>query len=162
MKMAFRSFFRNRRVTVISIAAVLAMTVFLLTFANSIRLNQISLNEAFDSLEVTARIRGATGDPYLEEERFQAIVNSGFVEEYTTLTRFQQRGDATLQGVSSLEASAMLREALGGALAWAILGATAFQPGYLALVLVCFLLGGAAAVWKISGINVFTILTARE
>lgn len=113
MKMAFRSFFRNRRVTVISIAAVLAMTVFLLTFANSIRLNQISLNEAFDSLEVTARIRGATGDPYLEEERFQAIVNSGFVEEYTTLTRFQQRGDATLQGVSSLEASAMLREALG-------------------------------------------------
>ena len=343
MKMAFRSFFRNRRVTVISIAAVLAMTVFLLTFANSIRLNQISLNEAFDSLEVTARIRGATGDPYLEEERFRAIVNSGFVEEYTTLTRFQQRGDATLQGVSSLEASAMLREALGfttwlegydesalwgdeavclapasaplelgeekifflverentvplkvvglyelenggnaesyfcplawltqacrdrnipvrynalemrlgnlrdldrfkeqmrqevttqlgrqirllegvlpillllvagigfglsflllqgrkkeaavlrslgmrrgqvagvfltesaaralagvalgGALAWAILGATAFQPGYLALVLVCFLLGGAAAVWKISGINVFTILTARE
>ena len=361
MKMAFRSFFRNRRVTVISIAAVLAMTVFLLTFANSIRLNQISLNEAFDSLEVTARIRGATGDPYLEEERFQAIVNSGFVEEYTTLTRFQQRGDATLQGVSSLEASAMLREALGfttwlegydesalwgdeavclapasaplelgeekifflverentvplkvvglyelenggnaesyfcplawltqacrdrnipvrynalemrlgnlrdldrfkeqmrqlgmdkgtavlvindallrevttqlgrqirllegvlpillllvagigfglsflllqgrkkeaavlrslgmrrgqvagvfltesaaralagvvlgGALAWAVLGATAFQPGYLALVLLCFLLGGAAAVWKISGINVFTILTARE
>ena len=37
--------------------------------------------QAFDSLEVTARIRGATGDPYLEEERFQAIVNSGFVED---------------------------------------------------------------------------------
>ena len=51
---------------------------------------------------------------------------------------------------------------LGGLLARAVLGETAFQLSYLALVLICFLLGWAAAVWKISGVNVFSIMTARE
>ena len=73
-----------------------------------------------------------------------------------------RRGQVAGVFLTESAARALAGVALGGALAWAILGATAFQPGYLALVLVCFLLGGAAAVWKISGINVFTILTARE
>ena len=73
-----------------------------------------------------------------------------------------RRGQVAGVFLTESAARALAGVVLGGALAWAILGATAFQPGYLALVLVCFLLGGAAAVWKISGINVFTILTARE
>ena len=50
----------------------------------------------------------------------------------------------------------------GGLAACAALGTTAFQPKYLLLVLTFFLLGGATAVWKISGVNVFNIMTARE
>ena len=73
-----------------------------------------------------------------------------------------RRGQVAGVFLTESAARALAGVVLGGALAWAILGATAFQPGYLALVLVCFLLGGAAAVWKISGITVFTILTARE
>ena len=112
--MALRSFIRNRKVTLISISVVLAMTVFLLAFANSIRLNEISLDDAYDNLEVTAHIRGATtqADPYLEESRYQAIIDSGFVPEHSAMIRFQQGGSTTLLGVTGYDASAMLVEAL--------------------------------------------------
>ena len=53
MKHAFRSFIRNRRVTLISTAAVLAMTIFLMVFANSIRLNRV-LFEARNVFEYKA------------------------------------------------------------------------------------------------------------
>lgn len=112
--MALRSFIRNRKVTLISISVVLAMTVFLLAFANSIRLNKLSLDDAYDNLEVTAHIRGATtqADPYLEEARYQAIIDSGFVLEHSAMIRFQQGGSTTLFGVTGSDASAMLVEAL--------------------------------------------------
>lgn len=112
--MALRSFIRNRKMTLISISVVLAMTVFLLAFANSIRLNKLSLDDAYDNLEVTAHIRGATtqADPYLEEARYQAIIDSGFVLEHSAMIRFQQGGSTTLFGVTGSDASAMLVEAL--------------------------------------------------
>lgn len=50
----------------------------------------------------------------------------------------------------------------GGLVAYAVLGETAFQLKYLVLVLGCFCLGGALAIWKISGVNVFNIMTAKE
>ncbi len=57
---------------------------------------------------------------------------------------------------------ALLGLALGCGIGWAAFGRDALQPEYSALVPVCYLLGGAAAVWKISGVNVFNIMTARE
>lgn len=114
MKQAFRSVLRNRRMTFISIATVLAMTAFLLAFSNSIRLNQLSLDDAYDNLEVTAHIRGATAQsgPYLEETRIRAILGSGFVTEYSAMMRFKQRGNDTLRGVNSPGADPILEEAL--------------------------------------------------
>ncbi len=55
---------------------------------------------------------------------------------------------------------AVLGGLLGAGLTVLILGKTAFQPVYFAQLLGFYLLGGAAAVWKISGANVFT--TMRE
>lgn len=51
---------------------------------------------------------------------------------------------------------------LGGLFAYLVLGETAFHLKYLALVLGCFLIGGARAIWNISGENVFNSMTARE
>ena len=41
-------------------------------------------------------------------------------------------------------------------------GPHAFQFPYLLVLLVCYLLGGAAAIWKLSGVNVFITMTAKE
>ena len=114
MKMALRSFLRNRKVTLISIAAVLAMTAFLMVFTNSIRINQASLDDAYDNLEVKAHITAPTAlaDPYLEEARYQIIVNSGFVSEHAAMVRFKQSGSTTLRGVSDSSIDSMLEEAL--------------------------------------------------
>ena len=45
---------------------------------------------------------------------------------------------------------------------WGLLGAAAVQLSHLAALILCYLLGGGFAAWKISGINVFNIMTARE
>lgn len=51
---------------------------------------------------------------------------------------------------------------LGTACALAVLGMKAVQPGALALLLCCYLLGGAVAVFRLSAVNVFTIMTTKE
>lgn len=114
MKMAFLNFIRNRKVTIISIAAVLTMTIFLLALSNNMQRNQISLDDAYNNLEVTAHIRGATtqADPYLEEAQYKAILESGFVVEHSAMIRFQQGGSTMLLGVTGPDANPMLLEAL--------------------------------------------------
>lgn len=114
MKMAFRSFIRNRKVTIISIAVILAMTIFLLSFSDSIHRNRISLDDAYTNLEVTAHIRGATtqADPYLEETQYKAILESGFVLAHSAMIRFQQGGNTMLLGVTGPDANPMLQEVL--------------------------------------------------
>jgi len=57
---------------------------------------------------------------------------------------------------------ALLGLLMGCIIGWFAFGSGALQPGYLASLLGCYLLGGAAAVWKISGVNVLSLLTARE
>ena len=63
--------------------------------------------------------------------------------------------------LSETALQALLGTLLGGGLAWATLGKTAFQLQYLSLVLCCFLLGGAAAVWQLAKANVFTVMTGE-
>ena len=57
---------------------------------------------------------------------------------------------------------AILGLLIGCMIGWFAFGSGALQPKYLAALLGCYLLGGAVAVWKISGVNVFNIMTARE
>lgn len=57
---------------------------------------------------------------------------------------------------------AVLGLLIGCVIGWFTFGSGALQPTYLAALLGCYLLGGAVAVWKISGVNVFNIMTARE
>lgn len=57
---------------------------------------------------------------------------------------------------------AILGLLIGCVVGWFAFGSGALQPKYLAALLGCYLLGGAVAVWKISGVNVFNIMTARE
>ena len=114
MKQAYRNFLRNRRVTVISATAVLAMTFFLMAFANSIRLNRLSLDDAYDHLEVRAHIVSANMlvEPALDQERYQAILDSGFVKTYFSAAGFKQRGKTVLRGVSQPSADPFLEEVL--------------------------------------------------
>lgn len=63
--------------------------------------------------------------------------------------------------LSETALQALLGTLLGGGLAWAALGKTAFRLQYLSLVLCCFLLGGAAAVWQLAKANVFTVMTGE-
>ena len=51
---------------------------------------------------------------------------------------------------------------LGCGLTLLLAGATAFAPDQLLLLWACDLLGGGVAAWKISGVNVFNIMTAKE
>jgi len=143
MKHAFRSFIRNRRVTLIATAAVLAMTIFLMVFANSIRLNRDSLNDAYDNLEVKAHIAPPTAlyDPQLDEARYLAILESGFVKSHSAMMRFEQFGKNVLRGVSGAGADSMLEEALLY---------TTWQTGYDAGILgssqpVCLMPAGSGA-----------------
>lgn len=57
---------------------------------------------------------------------------------------------------------AILGLLIGCVIGWYTFGSGVLQPKYLVALLGCYLLGGAAAVWKISGVNVFNIMTARE
>ena len=72
-----------------------------------------------------------------------------------------RRGQVFGMFLSETALQALLGTLLGGGLAWAALGKTAFQLQYLSLVLCCFLLGGAAAVWQLAKANVFTVMTGE-
>ena len=72
-----------------------------------------------------------------------------------------RRGQVFGMFLSETALQALLGTLLGGGLAWAALGKTAFQLQYLTLVLCCFLLGGAAAVWQLAKANVFTVMTGE-
>lgn len=51
---------------------------------------------------------------------------------------------------------------VAGFAGWYLLGTEALQLQHLTALFLCYLLGGAVAVWKISDINVFNIMTARD
>ncbi len=55
----------------------------------------------------------------------------------------------------------LLGTLLGGLLAFAVMGGTAFQPGYLLLITLSFVLGGAAAMWQLVNTNVFTVMAGE-
>lgn len=84
--------------------------------------------------------------------RETAILRSlGMKRSCVFVTLLSETALQTLAGV--------LIAALAG---WYLLGAEALRLIHLAALILCYLLGGAVAVWKISGINVFNIMTAKE
>lgn len=50
----------------------------------------------------------------------------------------------------------------GAGLGYILFGPGALQTTHLAILFLCYLLGGGVAIWRLSGINVFTVMTARE
>lgn len=72
-----------------------------------------------------------------------------------------RRGQVFGMFLSETAAQALTGTLLGGLLARAAVGESAFAPLYLATVLCCFLLGGAAAVWQLAKANVFTVMTGE-
>ena len=101
------------------------------------------------------------------------IAAIGFGSSFLLL-RSRRREAAVLRSLgmkrSAVFASFLLEnllQAILGLLIGCVIGGLAFgsgalQPTYLAALLGCYLLGGGVAVWKISGVNVFNIMTARE
>lgn len=114
MGILFRNFLRNWRSTLAALAVVTVMTVFLVSFLNSIATNREKLQQAFDTLEVTASFQG-TGDKSvsISKEIVDAILNSGFVESYRLAAQFTVRaGDTYLRAVNVPETDALLERNL--------------------------------------------------
>ncbi len=55
----------------------------------------------------------------------------------------------------------LLGTLLGGCLAFAAMGSTAFQLRYLLLITLSFVIGGAVAMWQLVNTNVFTVMTGE-
>lgn len=114
MGILFRNFLRSWRSTLAALAVVTVMTVFLVSFLNSIATNRERLQQAFDTLEVTASFQG-TGDksPSIAKEIVDAILNSGFVGSYRLAAQFTVRaGDTYLRAVNVPETDALLERNL--------------------------------------------------
>ena len=72
-----------------------------------------------------------------------------------------RRGQVFGMFLCETAAQALSGTLLGGLLARMVMGKSAFALQYLAMVLGCFLLGGAVAVWKLAKANVFTVMTGE-
>ena len=112
MKLSFRNFFRNRRVSLIAVAVVTVLSVFLLIFSNSIASYQEELAESYRVLSATARIKAAKSGnkPALNLDAYQTILDSGFVAEYTVMADHRLMGNDVLRGLNDPKADPSLRD----------------------------------------------------
>lgn len=110
MKTAWRNFIRNRGSNLISVLAAAVLTAFLLVYCNNIKLSEAELENAYETIPVTAYITNisAAYRPVISEERFDAVVNSGFVTSYITAAQCDINKDDTLKGLESIEADSLL------------------------------------------------------
>lgn len=112
MKLSFRNFFRNRRVSLIAVAVVTVLSVFLLIFSNNIASYQAELAESYQVLSATTRIKAAKSGnkPALEVDAYQTILDSGFVAEYTVMADHCLMGNDVLRGLNDPKADPSLRD----------------------------------------------------
>lgn len=112
MKLSFRNFFRNRRVSLIAVAVVTVLSVFLLIFSNNIASYQAELAESYQVLSATTRIKAAKSGnkPALEVDAYQTILDSGFVAEYTVMADHRLMGNDVLRGLNDPKADPSLRD----------------------------------------------------
>lgn len=114
MGILFRNFLRSWRSTLAALAVVTVMTVFLISFLGSIATNRERLQQAYDTLEVTAYFRG-NGDksPSIASEVVDTILESGFVKSYLLAAQFTVRaGDSYLRAVNVPETDSLLEKNL--------------------------------------------------
>ncbi len=111
MRTAWRNFIRNRGSNMVSVLAAAVLTAFLLVYCNSIELSGAELDNAYETIPVTAYITNVSASylPVISEERFDAVINSGFVASYRVAAQYDINKDDTLKGIESIEADSMLK-----------------------------------------------------
>ena len=72
-----------------------------------------------------------------------------------------ERGRVFKMLLSENAIQVLLGTLLGGCLAFAVMGNTAFQLRYLLLITFSFLIGGAVAMWQLVNTNVFTVMAGE-
>ena len=112
MRMAWRSFIRNRRATLAAALAAAALVAFLLVYSDNIRRSEVELGNAYDTIPVDAYLAGtsATQPPRFNNELYQQILSSGFVAASRAAAECQVHSRDTLRALDSIEMDAALLE----------------------------------------------------
>lgn len=112
MRMAWRSFIRNRRATLAAALAAAALVAFLLVYSDNIRRSEVELGNAYDTIPVDAYLAGtsATQPPRFNDELYQQILSSGFVAASRAAAECQVHSSDTLRALDSIEMDATLSE----------------------------------------------------
>lgn len=81
MKLIWKNFSRNKSVTLAAVAAVTALTLFLLLYMNSIRVYQQELHNTYAAMTVEGWVEGNRKGraPVITQEEYATIMDSGFV-----------------------------------------------------------------------------------
>ena len=84
MKLIWKNFIRNKNVTLAAVAAVTAMTLFLMLYMNSIRIYQQELSNTYAAMTVEGWVEGNKKGrtPVITQTEYTVIVDSGFVAEH--------------------------------------------------------------------------------
>lgn len=120
MGYSWHNFWRNKKVSAAACGVVLALTVFLQVFANSISVNRKELNSAYDAIPVSAFI-GGSGGAYaasLNASVYHAVIQSDFVKSYTAMCEVRASADVSLRAISDLGIDPMLADYAAG-IQWA-------------------------------------------
>ena len=85
MKLIWKNFSRNKSITLAAVAAVAALTMFLLLYMNSIRVYQQELHNTYANMTVEGWVEGSKKGraPVLTREEYAAIMESGFVAAHS-------------------------------------------------------------------------------
>lgn len=85
MKLIWKNFSRNKSITLAAVAAVAALTLFVLLYMNSIRIYQQELRNTYANMTVEGWIEGSKKGraPVLTREEYTAVVESGFVANHS-------------------------------------------------------------------------------
>jgi len=112
MRMAWRNFTRNRRATIVSALAAAALAGFLLIFSHNIRASEAELDNAYDTIPVSAYIAGssATQAPRIGETLYGDILGCGFVASSRAAAQYGVRTEDTLRALDHIDADVPLRE----------------------------------------------------
>ncbi|HPK15672.1 MAG TPA: hypothetical protein PKW41_06725 [Clostridia bacterium] len=112
MRTAWRNFTRNRRATVAAVLAAAALTAFLLIFSHNIRVSEAELDNAYDTIPVSAYVAGssATQPPRIGEALYADILGCGFVASSRAAAQYGVRAEDILRALDHIDADAPLRE----------------------------------------------------
>lgn len=85
MKLIWKNFSRNKSITLAAVAAVAALTLFVLLYMNSIRVYRQELRNTYANMTVEGWVEGGKKGraPVLTREEYNTIVESGFVANHS-------------------------------------------------------------------------------
>lgn len=111
MKYGLYSFWRNRRISGITVGLVLASVLFLLTFCSNIAVYQRELAQSYRALRVSAYITAAEGkSPRLQSDTYQKILDSGYISQYQVMAEHTLPSGTVLRALSDVNMDPTLRD----------------------------------------------------